>query len=324
MQAMRSTKINNNKKERKRRLTASIMSAAVRKPNNDFHRSMAYYNDDGAANGDDGGAANGDDGANAANDDQQGGNDNDDYGGYGFDISSYSLKYAGCSSIATYSDDLAQDEDSETVFETDQYVVFRLCPSSYCDDSSTYGCIDDYGEYMVPIATWLEIMADYRAEEFENYCNYCAACYGGNYYNRMLEDGGNGDDNAGDDAGNGDDNAGNNGNQDYNCAYKDACSGYGDVCYNQNNVDYTKFFECKEFDASDDLTLYLGAHCASDKTTIVLGAFTDEYCSNYAGDKYDLGTLTGLTLTSDTLKEYYSSECIINPKHMFRIFGCRV
>lgn len=330
MQAMRSTQIQQQKRTRKQLLNKRLLSAAVKAPANanaDKRRKLA--DDDDNANGD------------------------DNYAGYGFDMSTYSLKYAGCSSIATFSDDLAEDEDSETVFETDQYIMFRFCPTDSCSDSTSKGCMSDYGEYMVPIATWLEIIAEYREEEFERYCDYCDGCYGddgndggngNNYYRRKLEDGadaddgnddGNadGDDNAddananGDDAANadgddgnaddgadgGDDNA-NAGDDDNEvaCAYSSECSGYADVCENDNDadIDYSKFFECKEFDVSDDLVLYIGPRCASDKTSIQLGVFSDEYCTEYAGNKYDLRTITGEMLSTDSLSDYYMSDCI--------------
>ena len=279
---------------------------------------------------------------------------NDDaqnYDQYGFDMSSYSLKYAGCSAIATYSDDLAQDEDAETVFESDQYVIFRFCPTDYCSSSTVRGCQSNYGEYMVPIATWLDVMSDYREDELERYCEYCDGCYGGD--NRRLEDGaanaygygnddgnddgnananddgnanananayGYGNDdanaNANDDANaNGDDNANNNNNNNNNangnCSYSNECSGYADVCQNDGgNIDYSKFFECKEVDVSDDLTLYVGPQCASDKTTILLGVFMDEDCSVSVGNTYDLATITGNMLSEDDLSDFSASDCI--------------
>lgn len=280
---MRSTKMSAEKKvQTKRRLYADLLSAAKPvKGNKNQKRSLG--NDDADDAGDDA------------------------YGGYGFDLSSYSLKYAGCSAIATYSDEQADDEDAESIFTTDQYVVFRFCPSDSCRNNSTYGCLDDYGEYMVPIASWLNIMADYRAAEFESYCDYCAAC-GANYYNgRKLEEN---DDAAGDDAAGDDGNANDDGA--YDCSYASECSGYTDVCNDDDDaaLDYTNFFECVQLDITDDFTLYVGPHCASDKTTIVLGAYSDQYCSKYTGNKYDLATITGLAISTDSLLEYYNTECI--------------
>ena len=44
--------------------------------------------------------------------------DDDIYLNYGFDLSESLLKYAGCSSVATFSDEMAQNEESDTVFMT--------------------------------------------------------------------------------------------------------------------------------------------------------------------------------------------------------------
>lgn len=266
---MRDTQVHVEKSDRKLRLQKSIISAAVPSSSLNKNRSLEYYN--------------GDDGTG-----------DDAYGDFGFDVSAYSLKYAGCSSVSTFSDDLAEDEDATTVFETDQYVVFRFCPADTCSQNSTYGCMDDYGEYMVPIATWLTIIAEYREEEFERYCEYCETCYGSYYNNRDLE---------GDDAAAADDYIA-------NCAYKNACEGHNDVCNADDNYDWSKFFGCKQYDASDDLTLYIGPHCASDKSTIMLAAFTDDECTQYSGNKYDLATITGLNFGTDNLMDYYETDCI--------------
>jgi hypothetical protein len=173
--------------------------------------------------------------------------------------------------------------------------------------------MSDYGEYMVPIATWLDIMKDYRDEEFQRYCEYCQTCAQNNrnledaYYSAVNDDGNAAA--AADDYGNNAATDDNNKNSNY-CAYSSDCSGYQNVCNYDAGVDYSKFFECKEFDVSDDFTLYIGPHCAKDKTTIVLGAFTDNACTKYAGNTYDLGTLTGMKLTSSDLEQYYTSDCI--------------
>ena len=297
-------------------------------------------------------------------------NDNDDlYANYGFTISNYSLKYTSCSSISTFSDDLAQDEDSSTVFYTQQYVIFRLCPSDECSSSNDgYGCMNDFGEYMIPLNDWLDVIGEFRQEEMERYCNYCDACVGG-YYDQNGDDEGdddgdgdgddgnneyynynaaenrgnkyynygdlddyneNGDDANGDDANGDDANAAaaddgaqeenNNGRrhrrrkldeeQDYDCSNSNACSGYGDVCYNNNDqIDWSQFFNCKQIAVNGE-ALYIGPHCARDKSTIVLAAFEDQYCQSYAGDKYDLYTISDNMIASDALEEYYRSDCI--------------
>jgi len=45
--------------------------------------------------------------------------------------------------------------------------------------------MSDYGEYMLPIADWLEVIAQYREVEFERYCEYCTECdTNGDYYHQ--------------------------------------------------------------------------------------------------------------------------------------------
>lgn len=346
---MREASNQKTKKERSRRLTASILSKAVPTSNSKFHSNRHLEDGDDANNnaGDDGAA----------------------YADYGFEIESYSLKYAGCSAIATFSDDLAEDEDSTTVFEKDQFVIFRLCPSDTCSDGSTYGCMYDYGEYMLPLEDWLGIMDNFRQEELERYCDYCYACVGaqdtddnnngggGNdyyyenrgdkYYNNGQVDDNAGDDAAGDDAAGddaagddangddaaGDDAAGDDANGDdaaaadngddagdrrrlddggqYDCSYSNKCSGYYDICNPSDDaIDWSNFFNCRELDVNDDVVLYVGPHCASDKSTIILAAYSDQYCTEYVGDNYDISTITDQLFSADSLEEYYRSDCI--------------
>ena len=54
--------------------------------------------------------------------------------------------------------------------------MFHFCPTQTCSGIRVYGCMQDYGEYMLPIDQWLEIIVEYREEEYERYCEYCADC----------------------------------------------------------------------------------------------------------------------------------------------------
>lgn len=224
--------------------------------------------------------------------------------------------------------------------------------------------MNDYGEYMIPLNDWLEVIANYREEEFERYCDYCDTCvadkyygkdddggryggknggsggdYGGNnvnngnkyynmgdlddqyYFNRNNngDDGDAGDDAAGrklagdDDAAaaNGDDGANNKNNNNvngYDCSYTKACKGYYDVC-NNDQVEWAQFFNCKKVQYNNNY-IYIGPHCKSDKKTIALAVFEDKYCTQYSGSQYDLQTLTDGLIQSDSLVEYYRTDCI--------------
>eukprot|EP00586_Coscinodiscus_wailesii_P007032 CAMPEP_0172491132 /NCGR_PEP_ID=MMETSP1066-20121228/21832_1 /TAXON_ID=671091 /ORGANISM="Coscinodiscus wailesii, Strain CCMP2513" /LENGTH=538 /DNA_ID=CAMNT_0013260009 /DNA_START=220 /DNA_END=1836 /DNA_ORIENTATION=+ len=112
----------------------------------------------------------------AAGDDAAAVDDDADYGNFGFDVTQYSLKYARCAAIERYSDDLAQDEDSSNIFITQRFVVFRLCPSDYCYEGSTFGCDNNFGDYIIPLDEYLEAKQEYNEEQQEAYCDFCEEC----------------------------------------------------------------------------------------------------------------------------------------------------
>ena len=197
------------------------------------------------------------------------------YLNYGFDLSEYSLKYAGCSSVATFSDEMAQDEESKTVFMTNQFVVFRFCPTQTCSGTSVYGCMQDYGEYMLPIDQWLEIIAEYREEEYERYCEYCADCQEEQEYYQEQdreedqqeeeEDEDQGEDRRArrlaDQNQDAQDNV-NDEDQSYANGYCSLCNSYADLCNDdEEHQDWSGFFDCVEFNVDDDTVLYIGPHC---------------------------------------------------------------
>ena len=95
---------------------------------------------------------------------------------FGFDVADYSLKYAGCSAVATWSDELAEQGGQDTVVNSQKFVVFRLCPTDACSDSRTFGCSNNYGEYILDLADYLQFLKEYKAEQLERYCEYCKEC----------------------------------------------------------------------------------------------------------------------------------------------------
>lgn len=268
---------------------------------------------------------------------------------FNFDVTSYSLKYARCQMIEMYNDEMAEDAggsgdnnedyDYDTVLQKQRFAVFRLCPSSNCSSSSQFGCSANYGEYLVDLSTYLMVMQEFNEQKKESYCQYCEECANGN--NRKLnEDGEDGEgenegegegenegegeeDNEGEGENDGNDNQNDENNANANYCQDSACSNYSSVCeeeeQNQYNVaiDYDEYLECTEIEAEgqydsygNELKLYVGPHCASNNVGIKLDLFYDEFCTEYAGGKYNLSTVTGLSFSSSGLSEYYQSECI--------------
>ena len=114
-------------------------------------------------------------------------NDDNVWNAFGFDVADFSLKYAGCSAVATWSDELAENNaggngyyggewQSSTVVSTPKFVVFRLCPTDSCSDDRTFGCSNDYGEYLIDMADYLMYLKEYKEEQLQQYCEYCAEC----------------------------------------------------------------------------------------------------------------------------------------------------
>jgi len=249
----------------------------------------------------------------------------------GFDISLYSLKYAGCSAISTFSDSLAQDASAKTVFKTIENVVFRLCPRDTCYDWTVYGCLYNYGQYIIRLDTWMQLISTYREEKIYKHCQFCNQCAAA----------------ASAASGEGDANGNNNNNRDLfqihktsenykaqafnysrhtaggenennkkenegeiNCDnYSSACTDYMDTCEYvvRDPNEYSKYLTCTAVSVDNgSATVYLGPHCSSDKATIVIGVFADNQCSEYIGGSYDVYSLTGINFD---LYEYYSTSC---------------
>ena len=180
---------------------------------------------------------------------------------YTVDISGYSVKFEKCQFVKAYDDELAEEEDTDTVLGTKRFVIFRLCPDNSCGT-----CNYSYGEYMIDLETYLEATVEYQQEIQEGMCEACQEC-------------GNWDDQANADEYN-------NGRKLQN--YSTDC----DTCYEECSkienmeengyIDATNFLECQMiFDPEDDgkAALYTGPVCASQGAKIKIGVFTDEYCN---------------------------------------------
>jgi len=180
------------------------------------------------------------------------------------DITGYSLKFQQCQFVKTYSDDLAEDEDAATVLATQRFVIFRLCPSDYCDS-----CNANYGEYVIDLETYLQTTVEYQQELQEAMCEACEECFN--------------DDGAAEEEEEEDEDGGRKRRKlvDVDC---DTCY---DECQKIENmeengyVDATNFLECQMiYDPEDDgkAALYAGPICASYGSKIKIGVFKDEDC----------------------------------------------
>jgi hypothetical protein len=213
---------------------------------------------------------------------------------YEVNISKYSVKFQQCQFVKSYDDELAQDEDANTVLATKRFVMFRLCPDTDCAT-----CNYNYGEYLVDLETYLQSTVEYFQNYQEGMCNACGNCAADDNGGRRLN------------------------NNNNNVAYNVDCSTCYDECQkienmeNNGYVDATEFLECQMiYDPEDDnrAPLYAGPICASSGTKIKIGVFTDENClfldSTKDVDDYLVGDNGALKLSHALLKNTYTDTCV--------------
>jgi len=213
------------------------------------------------------------------------------------DISSYAVKFEKCQFIKAYSDELAENAESDTVLGMKRFVIFRLCPDNECST-----CDSNYGEYMVDLDDYLQATIEYEQRNQEEMCNTCNEC--------AAE----ADDADADAAA---------GNRERNLVTVD-CSTCASDCEKIANmeangyVDASEFLECQLlYDPDDDskAPLYAGPVCASSGSKINIGVFTDQYCyvadeSKSVDDYLVDADGNAMKLSHALLKLVYSGTCI--------------
>ena len=171
------------------------------------------------------------------------------------------------------------------------------------------GCQSNYGEYMIELEDYLQIMLEYEEERFESYCGYCEDCMQAVYSQWMKNMGGR-DLNE--------DITYEQWHQDYSrrelgnfynaCPEYDLCVTYNNVCGNGLDDDLTEYFECTEVEKNNGMVAYVGPRCAEDGFTITLGIFADQYCNEYIGKGVDIKSFIGEELDENSLSFYYNNE----------------
>jgi len=200
----------------------------------------------------------------------------DDGSGYEYDLSSYSIRFGKCQYVKTFDDDIAEDEESDTVFAVKHFVVYRLCPSDECET-----CDSNYGEYVAEVNDYLQSTGDSAQRSFENYCERC------------------------------EENCNDNGNCDEECQQE--CYKYENLEDN-GYVDATDYAECQKLDAEgyddDDMELYVGPRCSSDGTRIYIDVFKDENCWEpfEMPDGQTVDDIIGYKVSYHLLKHTYSGD----------------
>jgi hypothetical protein len=227
---------------------------------------------------------------------------------YEINIASYFVKFEQCQFVKSYSDELAMDEDIDTVLYTSRFVLFKLCP----EECTT--CSSGYGEYLVDLETYLQATVEFFKDDQEEMCNSCAEQCVAAADDAAAQDGG-------DDAAVAEDDGIQDGGRKL---YTLDCTTCNDDCQKIENmqangyIDATDFLQCTLiYDPEDDnkLPLYAGPICASGGSKIKIGVFTDENCmtldsTKEVDDYVQSDENTSMKLSHALLKSTYTDTCI--------------
>jgi hypothetical protein len=86
---------------------------------------------------------------------------------YDIDLTQMAMKYVGCQNVHSWQNGGGF---------TNRFVVFRLCEASACSYYNKWGCSYGYGQYILPLDTYLKLMAEFYFDDFSRYCTVCDDC----------------------------------------------------------------------------------------------------------------------------------------------------
>lgn len=85
-----------------------------------------------------------------------------------YDLTGFGVRFERCQYVKMFDDELAEDEDADTVLALKHFVVYKLCPEDECNS-----CDGTHGEYVVDVQDYLEATIEYEKRAFEYMCDNC-------------------------------------------------------------------------------------------------------------------------------------------------------
>jgi len=211
-------------------------------------------------------------------------------------VANMALKFQGCYQTQTWNDEANGNEDIR--ISTQSLVRFRLCPTATCTMENAAGCSSGYGDYIIAMEDYLQAYFEAIEQDQEYNCEY-EKTYGDCICDK---------ENQGDDF-----------DEDI-CEY-DCYMGKGmEYCVDRNpyaeegaeeeeKMELREMAECRQVEVNNNngrrklednqVQYYMGAYCSESGSSIHLGVFTEETCSQFA-DEY-AGRSTYLSLTGKDL-----------------------
>eukprot|EP00804_Cyclotella_cryptica_P003347 CCRYP_012836-RA/>CCRYP_012836-RA protein AED:0.38 eAED:0.39 QI:0/1/0.66/1/1/1/3/44/673 len=191
-------------------------------------------------------------------------------------------------------------------------------PSWYFDrriigGANGLGCASNYGEYMLELEDYLDIMAEYHAERFQVYCDYCNNCmYAA--YNKWINSQGRNlkakpiDEDWKEDF----ENLRQRDLKDINyyavCPEYDTCKYYSNLCKAGIDDALEEYFECTQVERKNGRIAYIGPHCSEDGKSVTLGVYSDENCNEYIGKGTNINNILGFRLDQNALAGYVTGS----------------
>lgn len=173
------------------------------------------------------------------------------------------------------------------------------------------GCSSNYGEYMLELEDFLQIMAEYHAERFEVYCDYCENCMYAAYNKWINAQGRDLEAKSIDEDWREEFERHLGGYEmDYygSCPEYDTCKSFKNVCNAGIDDTLEEYFECTEVQRNNGMVAYIGPHCSEDGKTVTLGVYSDENCAEYIGKGTNINNFLGFQLDQDALEGYVTGS----------------
>jgi len=189
----------------------------------------------------------------------------------------------------------------------------RNCQCDDEDDDYYYGargegCNGNYGEYMMEMEEYLELMLEWQEERFEQYCMYCEECMF-DVYEAWLQNGGQVNRKLEFEEFKSSEEHRNLANYYNVCPEYDTCAEYSKMCQQGMQDEFSDYFECTEVESSSGQTAYIGPHCSEDGFTLTIAVYADQYCNEYIGNGVEIANFVGFEIDEeeDLFHDYYNS-----------------
>jgi hypothetical protein len=249
-------------------------------------------------------------------------------------FSEFSLKYAKCQPVQSFSQDAGAAGLRSPIILQDM-VILRLCPYKARTSSEQFGCHYNYAEYAISLPDYVQIMMGYYSTKTQYACTYCEDCIRPTNSGRRLDDA-----QAAADEGDGaqQEQEGQQQNQNANNHQQQACdedlfatycSDYYKMCAvdnpNANNAnagdeeaeaatvyyDYdtaSKYMQCARVNYND-YVYFVRPYCDANNGTIAVDVYFDEFCGESASFEVDIADLN-LGFDDGIFQSMYKTGCI--------------